>query len=152
GFEHFLATRVLSDDIDPAAFDATFRGSPIYVLKLLANVLEHKFPAADTFLQGGQDVLVMQALADTKAWLTTRFGGTDPSMYTWGAVHGARFDNPYGHMLDGGFTPTPGGDDTVSVAQSEFYDPSSSVSARFDATEGPVYRGVTRFDADGTPV
>ena len=32
----------------------------------------------------------------TSVWLTERFGGIDPSNYTWADIHGTNFLNPFG--------------------------------------------------------
>ena len=150
GFMHFLAARVLGDDLD-YIFDIALDASAIYVLKIVTLAMTGAFPRGDGVLQEGRDVLALRALSDAAEWLTMRFGGLEPTRYTWGDLHGTEFDNSFGGMLYGGWSPTDGGQDTVNVSETSFFN-SSGVRTRFDSHDGAVFRVVTSFADDGTPV
>lgn len=149
GLIHYLAARVLGDDLD-FIFDLALDASSVYVIKIVALAMTGAYPRGDGVLQGGRDFLALSALSDTAAWLTSRFGGLEATRYRWGDVHGTSFDNSYGGMLDAGWVATDGGEDTVNVSGSRFFN-SSGVRTRFESHDGPVFRVVTSFAADGTP-
>jgi len=46
--------------------------------------------------------------------------------------------------------PTDGHDDTIDVSEAPFFSQAQPADS-FLATDGPLYRMVTGFDADGTP-
>jgi len=72
--------------------------------------------------------------------------------YSWADLHGTRFANPFGGELDGGWTPSAGGEDTLNVSSSNFYAGNDGEPAeRFDSKSGPIFRIVTTFAEDGTP-
>lgn len=123
---------------------------PPFIIKMPLLALDGQYPQGATLIQDGVDATVLEALSRTAEELKSRFGSVDPSGYTWAAVHGTYFDNPYGGELDGGWTPSRGGEDTVAVSSSQFLD-GGSVADRFDASSGSIYRMVTSFDADGVP-
>lgn len=149
GFIHFLAARVLGDDLD-FIFDLALQASSVYVLKIAALAMTGVYPHGDGVLQEGRDVLAMRALSDAAEWITTKFGGLEATRYRWGDVHGTAFENSFGGMLDGGWVSTDGGEDTVNVSGSRFFN-SSGVRPRFESHDGPVFRVVTSFADDGTP-
>lgn len=151
-FAHFLTTRIFEDDLS-LVFGAVLDASPVYALKFAALAVTGEYPNADDVMKQGRDVLVMQALDDAAKWLTQEFGGVDASRYTWGDRHGTGFRNGYGGQLDGGWHPTDGGEDSVNVSGSHFYEAmsTSQVRPQFESNDGPVFRTVTTFAADGTP-
>lgn len=150
-FAHFLATQVYEDDL-PIVFNPIMDASAITALKITALAVTGAYPNAEGVLDPGRDVLVMSALSDTAAWLSDQFGAVNPSGYTWGERHGTGFRNGFGGKLDGGWVATHGGEDTVNVSASRFYQPdSTAVVDRFESNDGPVFRVVTRFQDDGTP-
>lgn len=149
---HFLTTKVFADDLS-LVLGPVLEASPVYALKFTALAVTGVYPNADLVLQEGRDVLVLEALEATAEWLTAEFGGVEPNRYTWGDRHGTHFGNAYGGELDGGWHPTDGGEDSVNVSGSNFFEPMSTttVRERFESEDGPVFRSVTRFAADGTP-
>ena len=150
-FAHFLTAQIYEDDL-PLVFGTIMDASAITGLKLAALVVTGKFPAGDAVMDEGRDVLVMSALSDTAAWLTAEFGAVNPSMYSWGERHGTHFRNGFGGKLDGGWVATHGGEDTVNVSASGFFQPmSSAVVDRFESHDGAVFRMVAGFAEDGTP-
>lgn len=148
GFAYFLARDILSDDI-PLVFGPAMDQESIYVLKWAALAATRAYPNADLVMQEGRDVLVLRALDETAAWLTTRFGGTDPSMYAWSDFHGTNFGG-WISALDGGWHPTNGGDGTVNVSSDAFFN-GTNPKMRLESGAGPIYRYVTGFAADGVP-
>lgn len=121
-----------------------------FAIKFPVLAVTGGYPRADELLQGGRDAVVLQALSRTAELLRERYGSVDPSGYRWGDVHGTRFDNPFGGLLDGGWVATDGGEDTVNVSSSLFFD-GTRVAERFDSTQGAIFRVVTGFREDGTP-
>lgn len=121
-----------------------------FAIKFPVLAVTGDYPRADELLQGGRNAVVLQALVRTADFLRERYGSVDPAGYRWGDVHGTRFDNPFGGMLDGGWVPTDGGEDTVNVSSSLFFD-GTRVAERFDSTQGAIFRVVTGFRDDGTP-
>ncbi len=150
-FAHFLATQIYEDDLS-LVFGPIMEASAVTALKYTGLVLTGQFPEGDALLDGGREVLVMSALSDTAAWLSDQFGAVNPGMYTWGMRHGTGFRNGFGGELDGGWVATHGGEDTINVSGSKFYQPDSTdVVERFESNDGPVFRVVTHFKDDGTP-
>lgn len=151
-FAHFLTVRIFEDDLS-LVFPSILEASPVYALKFAALAATGAYPNSDGVMQQGRDVLVMQALDRTADWLTEEFGGVDPSLYTWGDRHGTGFRNAFGGALDGGWHPTDGGEDSVNVSSSTFFETDSTTSVRpqFESNDGAVFRVVTSFAADGTP-
>ena len=150
-FAHFLATRVYRDDL-PATFSPILDTAASTLLKFTVLTVTGQFPDSESLMTEGRDVLVMDALSDTAAWLTQAFGEVSPEAYDWGARHGTSFRNPFGGRLTGEWTPTHGGEDTVNVSGSTFYEENTTdVVDRFTSHDGAVFRIVTRFLDDGTP-
>lgn len=149
---HFLTTEVFADDLG-LVLGPVLEASPVYALKFTALALTGTYPNAGLVLQEGREKLVLSALDRTAEWLTAEFGGVEPERYTWGDRHGTAFRNGFGGALDGGWHPTDGGEDSVNVSGSTFFVPESTTEVRdqFESEDGPVFRVVTRFAADGTP-
>lgn len=151
-FAHFLVTEIFADDLS-LVFGPVLEASPVYALKFASLALRDEYPNSAGVMQEGRDLLVMRALSRTAGWLTAEFGSVDPATYTWGDRHGTGFRNALGMQLDGGWHPTDGGEDSVNVSGSHFYVSGSTteVVPQFESNDGPVFRVVTRFAADGTP-
>ena len=147
----FLLTRaVLSDDLG-VVFQPIMDSSGVYMLKWASLVIRGEFEGSEYFLpEGGLPLAMFSALDQTATWLSERFGGVDPSGYTWGDYHSARFPSVYGERLEGGSVPTDGGDGTVNVADTGFFDGNEPADQLF-AGGGAIYRIVAGFDEDGTP-
>jgi penicillin amidase len=151
-FSFYLAFELLQDDIS-LLYATIAEEEPIYLLKLGALTATGAYANGDDIIQDGIDVTVLEAATSTAAFLAARFGGVDPSNYVWSDVHFSTFANTYGGALDGGQVATAGSDDSVNVSQSSFYLPGSTVATdEWRSNDGPIFRVVTSFDADGTPV
>ena len=152
GFMNFVASQALEDDLS-LVYEPIASGAMIAVARYTIFALEGIVPESAGLLGEGRDVVVMRALDLTADWLTARFGGTDPALYTWGALHGTRFRGQIDGdaMLDGGFEPTDGSHGTINVSETEFFE-RGAPRDRLEARSGSIYRMVTDFDADGTPV
>jgi len=150
-FAHFLATQIYQDDLI-LAFGPVIEASPISALKFTALAATGQYPAGDEVMQGGRNALVLEALDQTSQWLTAQFESVNPGNYSWGERHGTGFRNGFGGQLDGGWVATHGGEDTVNVSSTVFYEPNSTnVVNPFESNDGAVFRVVTRFLEDGTP-
>jgi penicillin amidase len=150
-YQHFLARAVLADDV-PLLFDLVIAREPVYILKLSAQTLTRRFPQADRYLQGGRDLLALRALAETRDWLRTRFGGTEPSRYRWSEYHRTRIGTMFARPgpFEAGTSPTAGSIGTVNVSQAQFFD-GQMPRMHHEARSGAVYRMVIAFEEDGTP-
>jgi penicillin amidase len=147
---HHMAWLAIEDDFG-FLYTLVFSAQPPFVLKFPALALLGEYET-DDLLQQSPEWITVEALRVTAEWLTARFGGIDPSNYTWADMHGTDFANPFGADLDGGWVPTNGGEDTVNVSSSNFYAGSSGEPAeRFDSHDGAIFRVVTTFAEDGTP-
>jgi penicillin amidase len=145
----FLTEEAVGDELS-ILFNTVLEEETPFAIKLPGLAVTGQYPRSDEILQEGRDLILLEALRRTAQLLNARFGGVDPAGYTWGDMHGTRFDNPFGGRLDGGFVPTDGGEDTVNVSSSKFYG-ESDVAERFDSTSGAIFRVVTTFGADGLP-
>lgn len=146
----FLTEEVVGDELS-ILYTTVLGEEPPFVVKFPVLAVTGEYPNAQALMQEGRDVLIFQALERTASLLTQRFGGVDPSGYTWGDLHGTRFDNPFGERLAAGWFPTDGGEDTLDVSSSKFLDDSGQPAERFDSTDGAIFRVVTTFAEDGTP-
>lgn len=146
----FMVTRRAIEDELSVLYDTILGEEPIYVVKWAVNTLRRTFPGAEDLLEGGRDHVVMTALSDTASWLERRFGGVDPSLYTWGDHHGTRLLTDYGEARDGGWVATDGGLGTVNKSPARFPEGEDGL-APLESTSGPVYRMVAGFAEDGTP-
>jgi acyl-homoserine lactone acylase PvdQ len=148
-FLNFLARRALGDDM-AFFFGPVLEAKPIYLLRIAVLVVTGGMPDAGVLLQGGRNLTVLNALDDTAAFLTDRFGGVEAERYAWADFHGSRFENVWGERLDGGWTPSDGSDDTVNQASAPFF-VSGAVVERLESDNGVIFRQVTSFDEDGRP-
>ena len=149
-FMLFLTEGVVGDELS-VLFRIVLEEEAPFVIKMPMLAVTGQYPRSDELMQEGRDWLLLRALQRAAQVLRARFGDVDPSRYTWGDMHGTRFDNPFGGELAIGWFPTRGGEDTVDVSSSRFFAPSGDVAERFDSTSGAIYRVVTTFAADGTP-
>jgi penicillin amidase len=148
-YVYFLTRHLLADDFS-ALFDPILEAEPMYLLKLTSLCVRDAIPQSDVFWDGTRSETTAGALEETAHWLMARFGGTETSRYTWADFHGARFRSVYGPAFDDDWLPTDGGDGTVNVASSRFFDGETPYE-RIDVGGGAVYRMVARFRDDGTP-
>ena len=147
---HFMSYEAVGDDLG-FLYTLVFAEEPPYILKIPGLAMTEGYSTGN-LIQTSQAEVALEGLARTAQWLNSSFGGVDPANYSWGDMHGTRFQNPFGGELDGGWTPTNGGEDTLNVSSSNFYEGSGGNAAeRFDSKDGPIFRIVTTFGEDGTP-
>lgn len=147
---HNMAWVAIEDDF-AFLYTLVFAEEPPFIIKIPALALLGEYES-DGLLQASPEWITLEGLRMTAEWLNTRFGGVEPSNYTWGDMHGTNFENPYGGELDGGWVPTNGGEDTINVSSSNFYgDTNGNAAERFDSHDGAIFRVVTTFAEDGTP-
>ncbi len=151
GFMNFLCSQALEDDLS-LVYGPIASGAMGAIARYTIFALDGTIPDTAGLLAEGRDVLALRALDLTATWLTERFGGTDTTLYTWGALHGTVFDGeiPGDARLDGGFEPTDGSHGTVNVSETTFFE-EGRPRARLDSDSGAIYRMVTAFESDGTP-
>ncbi|AKT37500.1 penicillin acylase family protein [Chondromyces crocatus] len=146
----FAAKRAFSNDkaYPSLLFNAVQEFKPSVFMGALYNLLEGRFPSSPA-TERDPRLLLLDALVDTSAWITQRFGSLDAS-YTWGDVHVAVFPTEYGGELE--VTPfgVEGGDDTVNVSPAPFFQ-GEQVREHFGAIQGSLYRMVLGFGDDNVP-
>lgn len=147
---HLLTEGALADELT-LTYEPILEAAAPYLLKFTMLAFTDGYADGDLALQEGRDPLILGALDETAAWLTAEFGAVDAG-FTWGDRHGTDFRNAFGGELYGGFVPVDGGEDTVNVSTSRFHDDTAKIAGRFDSTDGPVFRVVTEFADDGTPI
>jgi acyl-homoserine lactone acylase PvdQ len=123
----------------------------VYMLKVAPLALGGAYPKGDAILQGGRDLTLLRALDRTAKWLETRFGGVDPALYQFGTVHVTSFADSFGKGIDWGTIPSSGGETTVNVSPSIFYDDDGAVAQEWRSHFGPLVRMTGTFGDDGTP-
>ncbi|GAB4202428.1 MAG: penicillin acylase family protein [Sandaracinaceae bacterium] len=146
---YVLTRRLLADEFS-VVFDPVLEAEPMYLLKLTSFCVRGTIANAADFFDDGRSATIVAALADVADWLTTRFGGVEPSRYTWADVHGAVFRSIYGSVFSTDWVATDGGDGTVDVAKARALD-GERIRDRIDVGSGAVYRMTARFREDGTP-
>lgn len=151
-WSHILAAEVTRDDLS-LAFATVFAVQPGYPLKVLVNAYDGVLAESDALIgDEGRELMTLRALEKTADWLEAEFGSTDPAGYAWADRHGTRFDNELS-AVDQGWVPTRGGDHTVDVSDTSFFeaDSGTKIAPRWEASSGPVFRFVTTFDESGLP-
>jgi penicillin amidase len=148
-FMSFLTKRAVGDDFG-ITFDPIQNESPIYMFKFGVQAITGAYSGSEALLQEGGPLLVMQALDDTAAFLTERFGSTGGAAYTWADHHVTTFDGLSGDKLAGGSVPTDGADGTVNVSAAPFF-AGSAPAEQHESHAGAIYRMVATFDEDGVP-
>ncbi len=145
----FASDEALGDELG-LFWETILEAEAPYVIKMPLLALDGQYPASATLVDDGVDATVLEGVRRAASWLEGRYGSVDPGGYSWGDMHGTLFDNPYGGSLEGGWFANGGGEDTINVSSSQFFD-AGAVADRFDSTQGAVYRMVAGFDEDGTP-
>lgn len=147
---HFCVVEVLEDDLT-VLFQPAFDLEAVFLLKVADLVLRGEYPNSAALLQQGRDAALLGALDRTAALLVERFGSVDPSGYRFADMKISSFRDGLGKGLDFGEAPTDGGEATVNVSPSSFFD-GDEVAQRWVSRFGPIIRMVTTFAGDGTPV
>ena len=149
-FVHFLCGEVLEDDMVTLLYERTLQEAPFYVLKIAILALSGAYPDGAKVVQGGNDLVVLRALDKTAAFLKERFGGVEPTKYTYSDMRVTDFDNAFGLGMPIGQVPTDGGEDTVNVAHGVFRK-NLKIPEKWVSSYGPVERMTARFGDDGKP-
>lgn len=149
-FVHFLAGEVLEDDMVSLLYERTLQEAPFYVLKVALLAIAGAYPDGDQVVQGGKDLVILRALDATAAFLVERFGGVEPTRYTYSDMRVTDLDNAYGLGMPLLQLPTDGGEDTVNVAHGVFRK-DLKIPERWVSDYGPVERLAARFGDDGRP-
>ncbi len=144
-FVSYYVKAILDDDMG-LFFEPVLSNSAIYALKF--GLLAARDPS-QALLQEGKDVLLLTALSDAAAFLVERFGSVDRG-YTWADFHETGLPSQSLPELDGGSFPTDGGEGTVNVSESAFFEGGAPVD-KHRSTSGAIYRMTATFDEDGRP-
>jgi penicillin amidase len=143
-FLHHFASEVLEPTI-PGAYEFATKLEMIVVLKIAQMVVRGDFPAADRFLVGGRDAVLLRAARRTASWLGERFGSVAQAG-TYGAMKVTKFDGAFGFDVPVFAVATDGGEDTIQVTQQISFD---ETSPRWTSSYTSVERSVAAFGDDG---
>jgi penicillin amidase len=143
---HKVSAEVLEDDIF-MAYQMAMDLKAVFIMKLAALALQGEYPDTDV-LQNGRDVALLEASAETAAWLLEQFGSIDSSAFSLSSLKVTDFDHALGYGLSLEDYATDGGEDTVNVAQDILTPTDGSVWA---SSHVSVERLVATFDKNGVP-
>lgn len=147
-YAHFVTAEAVGDDLG-LLFAESMNLQAVYILKLGASVITGRYPHAAELLQEGRPEVLRAALLRTKALVDARWPDGD---YTFADMRVSSFEDSFGAGLDYGALPTDGGESTVNVAPSRFFDETGRESAgQWISQYGPLFRLLTTFAEDGTP-
>jgi penicillin amidase len=146
---YLFAERAIGDDL--MLHRQIADASSVFVLKLAILAAEDAFEGGLALLQRGLADTMLNALADTAAWLEARFGTVDPAGYRWADAKVSSFRNDFGGRLDQGLVETDGGDGTLNVSEGSAYAEGAGLRDRIVSGSGAVYRMVATFAEDGVP-
>jgi penicillin amidase len=150
--EWFLAARVYEPSLPTALFSAVCAKSSPFFVGQLRNVLASRFAMASTYVgTGGMNALLVGALSDTSAWLTSAFKTTDTKTLSWGSFNQIAWDNPVGGSLDVAPEGIDGTNDTVKVAEATFFAPDGGPAGTMAVNNVSNYRMVIQFANGTTP-
>jgi penicillin amidase len=149
-FLMFLTEETIGDELS-LLYQPVLEQEATFLVKFPLLAVTGVYPNADALFENGRSWHLLRALERAAGFLEDRFGSVDPAGYSWGDMHGTRFDNDVGGALDVGWVPTVGGEDTINVSTSRFLDAGGRPAERFDSITGAAFRVVTRFGDDGTP-
>jgi len=100
----------------------------------------------DSVLDNSGNIDLVDTLDQALAWQEAhRIDGAPP---TWGDLHVASFEPPWGEPLQ---VPMDGDGTTINVAQCSMWD-GGDLRESCETVHAAVFRQVTSFDEDGTPV
>lgn len=141
-FLAFVSKHTLAEALG-LLFDGVDEAQPVTIQKIALLVHTENVQGV---LKGQEQVMIVRALSDALAEWTKRKGAN--ADFTWGELHRAVFKKPdVGETL----IATGGDDSTLNVAQSRCWE-KDQIGEHCRSTGGAVYRIVTGFDDDGTPV
>jgi penicillin amidase len=149
---HFMSKRSVGDELGPF-FNRLLQLEPSFVYKAWRLSLRD-VPGTTGVLQEGKRVLLVSALADAYDWAKQRFGVSNPesdSSFAWRDIHFAKFDHIMGGKWSAPWVPVDGSVGTVSPANSALVDGEGKLNERFATDEGPLFRMVVGWSADGQP-
>ena len=148
-FSHLCAAEVLEDDLTLLFYPA-FELEAVFLLKVAAMALVGAYPDGGAILQQGTYTAVLGALDRTAKFLMDRFGSTDPSRFRFADMKVTSFRDGLGTGLDFGETPSDGGEATVNVSPSVFFE-DEQIAPRWVSHYGPILRMVQTFSEAGVP-
>ena len=149
---HLIAEEILANDIS-LLYHKVMTIQPMgasYFLKLAVLALRGEDQAAASMLQDSKELTVLKALDATASYLTERFGTVDPTGYRYSDLRTTNFDGAYGYGSSLPMLPTDGGETTVNVGPSSFYE-NTSYSDNWTSIWAPMGRMVGSFSEQGEP-
>lgn len=143
-YQSLLAKRLLSDDLS-ILFDAVEDASPITMDKLAVLTLTE---GVTSLTDGTERFDLLAALRDAVAYTEEQKVALGTDTFAWSSLHNARFGPPYG---DNVYLPVDGSNSSVNVSECSILT-DGDLGTSCNNGSGAVFRQVTGFDEDGTPV
>jgi penicillin amidase len=149
-FAHFATENTLVDDMS-LLYQPVLELQKIYAMKFALQALRADYPGASDFAQGGRDAILLGALQRTATeFLEPRFGGVDPTLYSYADLHVTSFQDALGAGFDWGMAPTDGGECTVNVSPHAWL-AGDTLAEKWSSGQGPILRLAVSFEADSRP-
>ena len=143
-FSGYLGRRAFSGELS-VLFDAVETAAPV----TLANIVVLAFTQDnEALLDDDRDRFLVAALDDALAWTASRAMDLGVAELAWRDIHRGSFTPDLGAET---LVPVDGDEATVNVSSCSFWD-GSTPQDTCDANDGAIFRTVTSFDEDGTPV
>lgn len=143
-WEGYVSRKTLRSDLT-ILFDAVEEAQAVAIAKI--NLITYDQQVA-SILGDNADYYLLDALDEALAWVETRKAEEGLATWTWADAHKASFEPVYGEPT---LVEVDGDDSAVNVSQCAFWD-GGDPAAECVAPEGAIFRQVTTFDEDGTPV
>jgi penicillin amidase len=145
-FLHQVTGEVLRDDI-ALAYQLAMELKPVFIIKLAVLALQGEYPDTEV-LQDGRNIALLEAGAQTAAWLVEQFGSIDSEAFSLSTLKVTDFDHALGYGMALEARPTDGGEDTINVAQ-DILTPDDG--SQWASSHVSVERLVAGFDESGVP-
>lgn len=142
-WEGYVAKRTLASDLS-ILFGSVEEAQAVAIAKI--NLITYD-QDLQSILRGNTDRHLLAALDDALEWTRAR-AAEEGVPWTWGVAHAASFEPVWGELT---YVAVDGDDSAVNVSQCAFWDGSEPADVCV-APEGAIFRQVTTFDAEGTPV
>jgi len=146
-FMHFMTQGALKDDI-PLAYNTAINLMTLFVVKVAAMAIQGEYPTGDYVLQEGKDVILLRAASKAAEWIKNRYGGVDPTAYSYRDMKVTSFDEAFGIGMPVFQRPTDGGEDTLCVSTNISFEENAD---KWVSNYVSVERTIGTFASDGAP-
>ncbi len=143
-FQSMVAKRLLDDDLS-ILFDSVESVNPVTMDKFAILTLQDNNPQ---LTENASRFDLLSALQDAMTFVADRKVALNTDIFPWSDLHADSFGTSYG---SGQGLAVDGENSSVNVSECSILN-SGSLQDACNAGSGAVFRQVTSFDADGTPV